>query len=219
MTAKVKAWSFSRFDTYRTCPLKFKLKFIDKAAQDTSPAMERGKKLHLDIATYIGLATQERPDVKYQHGLMDELRQFDNKVIEQQWGFTSQWKPTGWFGEDTWYRQICDTAVMYDDNSVEAVDWKTGRRYGHNAEQVELQSVGIFARFPVATHVTTRLAYVDSGDTDISEFPRADFEPLRAKWDELVKPMFNDTEFLPRPNETCGRCPFARSKGGQCRFG
>lgn len=220
MTYKpVTSWSYSRYEAHETCPFMFLHKFVLKTKEDHSPAMDRGKKLHLDIAKYVGGATNELPDVKHQHQVMAELRDFDDKVIEQQWGFTSSWEQTGWFGATTWYRQICDVAVCYADMTVEAVDWKTGKRYGSNDEQVELQALGIFCRFKPAVHVTTRLAYVDTGQTEIAEFPVAERDKLKAKWEDKVRPMMTDTEFLPRPNDTCGRCNFSRSNNGPCRFG
>jgi hypothetical protein len=212
------AWSYSRYADHAKCPFLFLHKYILKTRDDTTPAMQRGKDLHLAIARYIG-GVGELPDVKHQHQVMKELRGFDDKVIEQQWGFTNQWQQTGWFGNATWYRQICDVAVCYEDMTVETVDWKTGKRYGSNDAQVELQALGIFFRFKPAVHVTSRLAYVDTGQTEMEEFPLSVRDKLRDKWTAAVVPMMTDTEFLPRPNDGCGRCVFSKSNAGPCRFG
>lgn len=50
---KITAWSFSRYSVYAQCPLKAKLKFIDKLPEPGSPQMERGSQMHTVIEQYI----------------------------------------------------------------------------------------------------------------------------------------------------------------------
>lgn len=218
----ITAWSYSRFAKYELCPAQFKYAYIDKLPTTGSPAMARGDKIHRSIASFVmGGIALESDAVKHAFPakLIKEVRDFEDKVVEQQWGFTARWEPTGWFGKDTWFRNIVDAAVLYDDLWTDCLDWKTGKRYASNADQMELNALAMMRHFKPATGVTTRMVYIDSGEEDTSEFKRSDEPLLMAKWEKKVEPMFTDTAFLPRPNDKCRFCDFSRSSGGPCRFG
>lgn len=234
----VTAWSYSRYADYEQCPLRFKLKHIDRLPDPGGPAMQRGSDIHKEGESYLKTAGAkgEAPAVPktYVH-FKDEMQQLRglNPMVEQQWGFTTSWSPTGWFAKDTWLRIICDVAVHYDDNTLDIIDFKTGRKYTTNEDQVELFSMGGFARFPEVEHVTARLWYLDIPDgpkdkddphedstanTTIREYTRDQFEAAQKKWQRKIQPMFMDTKFPPRANEKCKWCAFSRSKGGPCKF-
>lgn len=222
MGAAITAWSWSRFETFELCPYQFKLKFIDKLASPGSPAMARGNEIHKQTAAYILGQTDTIPEavkLPFHRKLLEECRAADDKVVEQQWGFTRQWEPTGWFGNDTWLRTIVDYGVVYEDMEVEVLDWKSGKAYGHNAEQVELFGLAVLCHFKPATKVTTRLVYFDAGTEQVDVVEAKDKNKLIAKWTAKVQPMFDEVNFLPRPNDRCRFCDFSRSKGGPCRFG
>lgn len=219
----VKAWSYSRYAKHTLCPLQFKLSVIDKVQEPGSAAMERGDRVHKGIAAYIIGRAPAAPPEALQHAahvkLIEQVKAFTDKEVEQQWGYTRGWQATGWFGGDTWFRSVLDAGVMYEDMTFEDVDWKTGKRYGSNDDQMELQALSVMCRFKTVTHVTTRLAYLDTGDEEIAEFPATVKEKLIAKWERKVVPMFSDTVFAPRPNEKCRFCTFSRSNKGLCKFG
>lgn len=218
----IDAWSWSRFETYELCPLQFKFKVIDKLKTQPNDAMLRGRKIHEAVEAYIvGKADAPPPEVKhsFHQKLLAECRAADDKLTEQQWGFTRQWEPTGWFGKDTWLRTVIDYATVYEDMEVEVIDWKSGKAYGHNADQVELFALSVLCHFKPATKVTTRLVYFDGGTEQIDVVEARDKEKLIAKWNAKVEPMFAETQFLPRPNDKCRWCDFSKSKGGPCRFG
>lgn len=224
----IDAWSWSRFECYELCPAKFKYKFIEKRKEEASPAMARGNDVHLGTAAYIEGKTDAPPDavkLPFHRKLLAECRATEDKVTEQQWAFNTSWQSTGWFAKASapngaaWLRTIVDYGVAYEDNVVEIIDWKTGKVYGHNADQIELFALSAMRHFRPATKILTRLVYFDAGTEQADEFSAADQEKLIAKWNAKVAPMFADTVFLPRPNAKCGFCSFSKSKGGPCRFG
>lgn len=221
----VTAWSFSAWDMWRTCPLQYKLAKIDKLKTETSPAMLRGREVHDAIAKYLS-GEHDRLGVniasKRATKLYDEIRAFDNKVVEQQWGFDRRWSPTGWFAKGpkaTWLRAVIDVGVLYDDMSAEVIDHKTGKNRGGYDDQLELFAVAAMQHLPAINHVTTRLSFVDHEETAFGEYPRSDVSALIEKWEGKVRPMFEDTEFLPRPNAKCKFCDFSRANGGPCKYG
>jgi hypothetical protein len=229
----VKAWSYSTFANYDLCPLQYKLRKIDKLPEPQGPAFEKGIRVHKGVAQYLtGASTTLPAEALLFPNMVDLIEQIrvipaEAKHVEQQWGYTKDFKPTGWFGGDTWFRSVLDAGVVYDDMTYEDVDWKTGRRYAaSNDAQMECQALSIMARMPAVKHVTTRLAYLEAGGASNSsegfeygEFPATHRQKLADKWAKKVAPMFEDTVFAPRPNDKCYFCHFSRSKTGKCAFG
>ncbi len=215
----ITAWSFSRYNLYDQCPARFKYKHIDKLPDPGSPAMERGKVIHKEGEEFLLNDGLPVPDsFKLFEDQMEELASLD-VFAEQQWGFNRAWHPTGWFGKDTWLRVMLDAGVEYEDHTADVIDFKTGKKYGDNGEQMELFALATFFRFRGTKEVVTRLWYVDSGDEDIETFTADQVIPLRDKWTKKVQPMFNDTVFAPRPNDKCCWCPYSASAGGPCVYG
>lgn len=227
MAAKITAWSYSRLAAYELCPLQAKLKFVDKIREPDSPAMKRGHDLHKALADFLQGKAQGVPRETMQNPLIEnlllELGQFPELIVEQQWGYTHNWQPTGWFGADTWFRSVLDVGVVYEDMTAEALDWKSGKRYGSNMDQMKSQAVAMFGRFKPLTNVTVRLAYFDtppgSDPFEIAEVKKHEVPSIQQDFEKRVARMFNDTVFAPRPNNKCHFCAFSRSKGGQCSFG
>lgn len=223
MNAIPTTWSFSRWACWDNCPLQYKLKFIDKLSDPPSPAMERGDRVHKALDKYITGVGPLPPEVTdpFHKQLYAEMQAFPNKMVEQKWGFSNNWRPTGWHGNATWLRSIADVALLYDDSSVEVVDHKTGKRYASNDEQMELFALTTAMRFGpnTANGVTTTLIYVDAGSEEKAEFKAAEMDGLRAKWSDRSARMLGDRQFMARPNDKCKFCNWSRSKGGPCRFG
>lgn len=230
MSNGVTAWSYSRYADYKQCPLMFKLKHIDKRRTTGSPAMQRGSDIHKEGENYlVAPPLKGKPPAgplkgvpaTYQH-FRDEMLQLRElkPLVEQQWGFTRDWKPTSWFGGDTWLRIVCDVVVLYEDNTVDLIDFKTGRKYDTNEEQVELFSCAPFIKYPNVEEVQTRLWYLDQAKDNevLRTYTRADYEGIRKGWEKKIVPMFKDKRFAPTPNEKCRFCDFAKNKGGPCIY-
>lgn len=119
-------WSFSRWSTWDKCPFAYKAKFILKLPDPPTPAMARGDKVHKALDAYLNGRAPMPEEVKdpYQRRLLEELATFDRRLVEQKWGFTHNWRQTGFMARDVWLRSICDVALPYADDTVEVIDWK-----------------------------------------------------------------------------------------------
>lgn len=231
----VTAWSFSRWNDYDRCPLYFKAKHIDRnpRCKESSPAMERGSKVHKAGEVFLLTPKAKLPPeyVNFKTE-MAQLKGLD-PLVEQQWGFTADWKPAtatardpnGWFAPDTWLRIVTDVSVIYEDNTADVIDFKTGKMYGHNQDQMDLFSTGPFMKYPELEHVTTRLWYLDVPDPKGTganviqqEFTRDDFERIKKQWGKRIVPMFQDKKFPPKANPKCKWCPLSKANGGECKF-
>jgi hypothetical protein len=217
----VTAWSYSRWATYDLCPFKFKCQVIDKLPDNRGPqkALVHGDKVHKHVAAYLLDKGPPTLEAKRFAWLLDQIKVYDDKVVEAQMGFTNEWKPTSWFGKATWARVIWDVGLMYEDDTGEVIDWKTGKKYGSNADQMELFGLSFLRQYPHTKHVTTRLVYLDSGEQEFAEYPRSEADKLQQKWADKVAPLFKEEVWAPRPNDKCRFCPYSKSEGGPCKFG
>ena len=212
------AVGFSKLDTYRGCPQKFKFQFLDKIPQPGSPAMERGSKIHEGIEAYMNGWSKEPPEeAKSWKEAFDAIRgeQFH---AEQAWGFDKNWnKLPDWFGKDCWLRAKSDGHYIKDGNLV-VIDWKTGKYRIPSTEQVELYGVCGGAVYPEAPTTTVEMWFIDSGDVYSKMYSKAELLNLRKKYESAFAPIYNDELWTPTPGQACRWCTYSRTKGGGCKF-
>lgn len=225
MSNGITAWSYSRYADYRQCPFRFKLKYLDKMQTTGSPAMERGNLIHKKAEDYVKSSKKPKLPIELA-GFKVEIEHCRKAgaIAEVPWGFRSDWTWTGrpdWFGADVWFRMKADVAVVYDDNTLMVADWKTGRKYFENEDQIELFGAAALARFPEATEVDVRLWYTDQpvDDNEIQRvYTAKEGAAIRKTWEKRALPMFKDKRWAPTPNDKCRWCDFAKNKGGPCKF-
>jgi putative RecB family exonuclease len=237
--AKVTSWSFSRYSDYKTCPLKFKLKHLDKMKEPPNAAMERGAAIHKMAEDYVkGLLRKLPPELKKFEADFKAARKVyrtapEQMVVEDNWAFTADWSVTTWHDwVNCWVRIKLDCAQQVSEGVMDVIDYKTGKfRDDKNAEyleQLELYALSAFLQYPGLTEVRPRLQYLDVG----VEYPprdkplvytQEDVPLLKKRWAARVKPMFNDKSFPPKPNNLCRWCWFGQSKKadggpGLCKY-
>lgn len=219
----VTAWSWSRYADYKQCPAKFKYKHLMRLPDPGSAAMNRGNDIHNMAENVIHAKIDVPPELENVREQLEFLR--DNYATpEEQWGFRNDWSWTGrqdWFGHDVWFRAKTDVRLLYDDDTLLIIDWKTGKKYFSNEEQIQLFGLAGYRRFPQVTEVDTRLYYTDAPEDDNEVqfvFKPKELELIQRDWDKRVVPMFKDRRFAPTPNDKCGWCPFSKAKGGPCKF-
>ena len=231
------SWSFSRYSDYKMCPLRFRLKHLDKIPEPSSPALERGAAIHTMAEQYIkGKLRRMPPELKSFEAEFKALKAQYKKpahgmVVEDSWSFTKDWTETQW---DDWagcmVRIKLDCAHHEDHETLVITDWKTGKfRPELNTEYIEQLELYALAALLLHDHiekVKPRLVYLDAGliyPTDDSlVFTKADVPKLKKLWAQRTKPMLNDKRFAPRPNDKCRFCWYRASNkepgGGRCKF-
>lgn len=240
MFKKISSWSFSRYNVYKQCPYKAKLKFLDKLQEPTSDAMLRGIDIHKAVEAYIrGVGPYSRSLEKFT-GLLDCLRKTyaekpESILLEDSWSFREDWSETTWndWG-GCWLRMKVDCAYFVDNNSLWIYDWKTGKFNGNlvddYVEQLELFTLGAFMKLPSVNLVIPKLVYLDSGDI----YPRSNDQgvglytrnealgSLLSCWSQKAHDMTTDIEFSPNPSTKCQWCHFRagnkQNGGGQCQY-
>ena len=212
-------WSYSRWAGYEDCPLKTKLKVIDKLQEPGSPAMDRGTFIHKESEDYV-TAKRKPPLPQSLAYFGDELAQArkGQPRCEHEWAFTSSWEPTGWMAKDCWCRVKTDLTFTRK-NDLVIVDHKTGKRRESHLTQLSLYALAGFIIFPDHDSITTEVWYLDQGKPVTSEaYKREDVPFLKLDWEQKTKAMLNDQQFAPRPSYTCRWCHFRKENGGPCRF-
>lgn len=226
MTKIPDAWSYSAYSVWKKCPHQYEGLKILKLPDPPSQALLDGRVFHDEVAHYItgqSGTLPQRPIHKRILPIVEELRTVEDKTVEMQWAHTNTWKPTAWFSRNplkaTWLRVVLDVGIAYPDHTAIVGDWKTGKRYDDNDEQMELFSLSTFAMWPHVQEVETRLWYVDNGHEEPAVFKKAEEAALRAKWEGRAREMLSDREWKPKPNAMCRFCVRSREAGGDCKFG
>lgn len=240
---QITSWSFSRYSDYKQCPLKAKLKHLDKIQEPPNEAMARGARVHEEAEQYIkGISKKLVPELKQFEKEFKRLRaQYKKKLsglaVEDNWAFTKEWDQTQWNNwTQCWVRIKLDCAEQINDETLTITDWKTGKfRPESNEDYVEQLELYALAGFLMYDHIKTiypRLVYLDAGVSypasiqDAHEadlfFTREDLPELKKTWEKRVRPMLNDKKFAPRPNNRCHWCFYRSSNkavgGGQCKY-
>lgn len=235
---QITSWSFSRYSDYKQCPLKAKLKHIDKIVEPPNDAMARGAYIHTQAEKFIKGEIKTLPsELKLFGGEFKALKarykkKINGMVVEDNWAFTEDWTQTQWNNwVACWVRIKLDCAHHQDDETLVVTDWKTGKfREDQNEdylEQLELYALSALILYPHIQKVKPRLVYLDIGiihptaDVELV-FTRADLPKLKKLWVKRTKAMLSDKLFAPRPNDKCKWCFFRSSNkaagGGQCKF-
>jgi hypothetical protein len=229
---KITAWSYSRYRDWKRCPFYAKCKYVDRMPEPGSPAIDRGGEVHKMAQNFV---EAKRAPVK----TPDELACFEvefkdlrkaKALCENEWAFTREWQPTGWFDKDCWLRVKMDVHhVDTKANRLTVIDHKTGKVSDKFEEQEELYALAGLLQYPTVDDVLVQFWFLDAGEISSTGhgtgdkavgalYTRAELPGLLKKWEKMVGPMLSDTRFPPKANWACGRCAFSKANGGPCKF-
>lgn len=246
------AWTISRYQQWVKCPLQYALEHhphlvIDRfkgwtikrlPEREKGPALQRGIDVHEMFDVF--LQTGVPPEEMHPHfpifdrwgdllfALRDTIESADAGGNEVMWSYDEEWYPVE-RGAAVWHRQKLDAWVVNDDTAV-VTDFKTGKYYDTNLEQMEVYTVGTFARFDDVQTVYTGLWYVDMAINDDEDngmlnpltavYTREeDASRLANRWEKRARQFLEDTEYRAKPNFLCRYCAFNAKKGGPCTKG
>lgn len=227
---RITSWSYSRLSDWVLCPLKAKLKHLDKLQEPKNDAMQRGGEIHIIAEEYVkGVSSAKLPaELKLFADLFKRLRALRKKspakvIIEDSWAFTKDWVACKW--DDwaiCWVRIKLDCAEFVKADELIVYDWKTGKfrdtEVAAYEEQLELYALGGFLKFPEVNTITPKLVYLDTSVVHGKRtYKRSELAALQKRWSKKVLPMLNDTAFRPTPNHFCKWCWFGqegKKKGG-----
>lgn len=233
--AQFESWSFTRYNDYRTCPLKAKLKHLDKIEEPPNQAMARGADIGRLCELYIKGKLKKLPEELLQFGktfnlLRDQYKKRpQSMVVEDSWTLTKAWEKTEWNDwKNAWVRVKIDAGHLTDPTTMRIIDFKTGKfrdeKRQEYIEQLELYCLSALMLNPQLKQVSSFLAYLDVGvmfpepgsdDEEVMTFTRADIPKLKATWDKRTRAMLLDKSFAARPNATCRYCHYRKENTSQ----
>jgi len=231
--SKIMALSHSRINDFDQCPLKFKLKYITKAANfkfdGSSPHLVKGQKIHKYLEDFVndrkaGVEVNENSLDAVENGKEITDRYLDeygveNCFAELQLAVDVNWEPCDWFAPQTYMRAIVDFSA-YGHHKALAVDYKSGKFTKYTPEsgfgQLELTAGFIFALKPEIEVVNTSYAYVEHRKLVNKQYTQADKIPIIDYFDKKSIEVNAEEKFLPKKNRFCNWCEATKS---QCPHG
>jgi len=226
-----KSTSFSRIKEFRECPLKAKLKFLDKV-EDPRPELPEGKEHPMDRGSRIHELAERLVISGEIEQIPEELKRFENRFetlcelynqgvcqTEMPVAFNEQWQqsdPKDF--QNTRYRMIADVFIDLDGHIV-VIDHKTGRKEGN--EPIHMQQgieylCAVYMIYPSAQKFTFEVWYLDKGDVLTATFTRAEIADHVASFKKRHEKLWKTTLFPPTPSlQACLFCPFKKGTVGR----
>lgn len=223
------ALSWSRLSDYNQCPLKFKMKYIDKSSifkedDSQSPHLVRGSNVHKKLEDYVvqklsngqlEVKITSLPEVESTKPFVDRfLNNYATVIPETQIAVNKNWERVEWFSRDAYYRAIFDLIALRP-SDVAIIDYKTGKIRDYDGGpsgkgQLHLSGAIALNLWPDVPTVSTTYAYVDHKHTIPKTFSQDDRKALTEHFDAEHAKVNSDREFKPTVNEFCKYCPVTR---------
>jgi len=234
-------WSFSQWETYNSCPAKWKFRYVDKLpSQPPGPAAARGLSMHDRCENYIlgnidlpyllngdptkMFGSKKEAKIKETYvPILDQFRDHENgdRYVEHRLGFDDEWYLCGGISKKAACIGVLD-AVRFDGKVLHIGEWKSGSPKDTHSDQRKLYALFGLRKWNINRLEEVRVTtYYLEGTADPARLvvkPTAE-QKLRDLWQGRVEQMQKDTICAPKPNEGCRWCDYAKSKGGPCAFG
>jgi hypothetical protein len=222
-------WTISALKDFETCPAKYRWSYLFEPADwlalgyrvvpdKGSPAMQRGTDIHESCERYllgtINVSELHREIRPGWRNLLSGLRHF-GATPEEQWEVEEGWHPRDPDGA-VWLRAKIDAHYQPSADTMHVIDFKTGKPYLQNMEQVEVYALLAFAKFDAVQTVVGELWYLDHEEPHEKAFHRAQAPKLARRWEQRADRLLSAVQYPPRPNRFCDWCPYNESKGGPC---
>lgn len=213
--------SYTRITDFESCPLKAKLKYLDRIPDpNPSPAADRGTAIHLEAENYVKGSDELSNNLRHFADDIKSLREHyknGHVSLEGEWGFDKNWEPAPW--RSAWMRVKADAVCAVTPTHIAVIDYKTGKKFGNeikHGEQLQLYALATFLRNPYVQNVTAELWYLDLNDLTRLEITRQQALTKYLKhYDKRARRLTECKRFEPTPNlNACRYCPYKTT--GHC---
>jgi hypothetical protein len=224
LTPPIKTWSFSGLQKFEECPYHIFLQKVKKLPDPSGPAAQRGSEIHDKAEQYVDGRINDLPKElsRFEREFKDLRKLYkDNKVeCEGEWAYDRDWTSGDWQMDEIWLRAKLDVLIHESETSAVIIDHKTGQKRGNEVKhgsQVMLYAILTFLRFPKLEYVSSRLWYLDKGETTEQNYTREQAMAFLPKWDERANKLTDCVSFHATPNwNSCKWCSYKKS--GECDF-
>lgn len=229
--------SFSRVDTYRTCPAQFRFGYVDGIPGEPSPYLSFGSSIHAALER---LYDRKLPDVPSEDDLMgflyecwdssgflhmdrDEQLSWYRHAQEVLRRFHRREAPTFRLPADVekWFELPVDDVALVvgsidrvdvdEDGAFEIIDYKTSKRVRDRDQVRKSMQLAIYAL--ACEHLygqlpkAVTLDFVVAGVQVRVETDEMDLDGTRATITEVARSI-RDERYDPTPNRLCGWCDY-----------
>ena len=226
------AWSFSRINKFRQCPLKsYWMDYApkaDKVKEPPSDIFEKGKIIHKEMEDSVKLSrplTAELAlpggkvmDMRYHQPLVDTLSSFPTVLVEQQEAFTEDLAVTSWFASNVWCRVVWDiVAITGDGTRAICGDYKSGKPRP-DSDQLDLFAASLMTRYPQIETVGSQYYFLEHRKYTNHVVHRKAVPHIWQKFGEEANQIdhaMTTGNWEARPGRHCDWCPVPKSK---CSF-
>lgn len=229
-------WSFSQWETYNSCPAKWKFKSVLKLpSAPPGPAAARGLQIHGSVEDYIGGKSSEvHSAVKPKFiPIFNQLRNHPNgeRHTELRMSLTEDWQLAGGLrSKSAWCVLVIDAVRVggawngpdkgKGPNIAWVYEWKSGKPKDTHGDQRKLYALASIIKWPWVDEVQATTYYLeDTAPPQKLRCTPSAADKLKALWQGRVDLMRRDTICGPRPGYHCMWCDYAKKRGGPCDFG
>ena len=231
---KFSPYSFSKINTHKQCPRKFKYTYIDRLPRVEEPSvpLAKGKFIHLLLEHHGDLqkvkADKEFKDILFtlgKDGIRDNYKvykDFTNSKIGQKFsGFNEVFTElrlglnqeleyfdyASYKDPNLLLRGYIDAGFEVN-NRLMLVDWKTGKIPREpNWGQLLYYSIGLFSKMPY-DEIVIAYVYIEHQKVIHRKVYRKDIDKYKKALLDSIKPIEEDQEFIKNETALCDWCPF-----------
>lgn len=224
-TPKVFRWSFSQWESYNSCPARWKYKSVLRLpGGPPGPAAARGIDMHSSIDDYV---TGKRPDVspiikpRYME-IIDGFKNHENgdRHCEYRLAMDDNWSIVGPREPTAALVAVLDAVRVMNEPVVKIGEWKSGKPKDTHGDQRKMYATFGLAKWAHAERVEVTTYYLeDTAPPAQLVASRTALPKLIKIWDDRRSLMVRDELCAPRPGIHCNWCDYAAKRGGPCQFG
>lgn len=223
-------YSYSKLDTHKTCPRKFKLRYIDKIY----PFIDAH---HLDKGTFIHYLMEIFPKTDYskfesplseEHKLkyselvkekcsdshLKEILSLPTVGCEVPFGLDAKLKPTNYYDKQRILGGYIDRISLIEDGIL-ITDFKTGKvkeyEFFSNDHQIVLYAIWAFKVFNV-NKIVGRYVHVEHNEIREFTFDRKYLMNYSKAFGKSINTVEKDSEFPKKISKLCETCEYLRDK-------
>ena len=230
---KYSPYSYSKINTFKNCPYRFKLQYVDKIRTkfNVSPALEKGKFIHYGLEHYLkGTLREKINDYNFQLASSDEIKEYRKQLKQVLLSKDIQWyksfsdiKTEFGFGiifkdndiDVIGYSNKADIRgyidlLAYDEfsNEVYIIDYKTGKfREEQDKLQVAIYYLVAVKKYPEVENFNLIFNFVEHSKTVEIKYTRDDFQKVLEFVRSSLSKVENADEF-PKITTFCNWCPY-----------
>lgn len=217
---------------FETCPMRFKLKQIDRMPEPPRPAndpLERGNRIHTNLEHFVQgkgtLDTNEARSISAFKPALEHLKvlhELGQATTEEDWLFDRDWEICK--REEVWLWSKLDFSVQDEEQNVVIVgDYKSGKsayKAVEHVQQLQLYAAIAALKYEWADALKAELWYVDEGHVKALTFTREEALRFVGRFQSRADRIYAEKMWRPNPNAiTCKWCPYSPRGTGACPVG